>query len=398
MIQFHEIMRAGANAMNSLKEDILNLVALKQEGAYWDFKREWHDNNADLLHDIICMANNLESRDGYIIFGIDEENDYGLCSVNNDSHRKNTQNMVDFLRDKHFAGGIRPTIRVETQSIDDVEIDVLIICFDRHTPYFLTEQYMSVNANNIYTRIQDSNTPKNKSADVHHIELLWKRRFGMDASIYDRYLLLLDQYDQWECDFGNFKPAFHKVFPEFRVEADNENARTGWEPQGMFFLHTNMGFTPIKLLYYNTVIYECGIMDIDGANLYLPYPKRKMLQCKHDANFFYDYYDLSKIEGKLLRMMTAGTLCCDSGVFNTKMDLFLIFNNDEEREGFDIFAADHYDEVDLNMLKQTPRISIALDQAKKENHDENQVLKVAVASELYSLWMSRLCEIGKYPL
>ena len=57
------------------KEEILELISLKQEGAYWDFKKEWYEDGkqSDLLHDIICMANNLENRDAYIIIGIDEE-------------------------------------------------------------------------------------------------------------------------------------------------------------------------------------------------------------------------------------------------------------------------------------------------------------------------------------
>lgn len=42
----------------TLPELVANLASLKREGIYWDFKREWHDNKADLLHDIICMANN----------------------------------------------------------------------------------------------------------------------------------------------------------------------------------------------------------------------------------------------------------------------------------------------------------------------------------------------------
>ena len=50
--------------------EIRELISLKQEGSYWDFKREWHSNNADLLHDIICYANNLVNRDCYIIIGI----------------------------------------------------------------------------------------------------------------------------------------------------------------------------------------------------------------------------------------------------------------------------------------------------------------------------------------
>lgn len=33
------------------KNEILNLISLKQEGSYWDFKREWYvkDKKADLL-------------------------------------------------------------------------------------------------------------------------------------------------------------------------------------------------------------------------------------------------------------------------------------------------------------------------------------------------------------
>ena len=43
------------------KEEILELISLKQEGAYWDFKKEWYEEGKqpDLLHDIICMSNNL---------------------------------------------------------------------------------------------------------------------------------------------------------------------------------------------------------------------------------------------------------------------------------------------------------------------------------------------------
>ena len=46
----------------------------------------------DLLHDIICMSNNLVNRDAYIIIGIDVEDDYSINDVLNDSNRKNTEN------------------------------------------------------------------------------------------------------------------------------------------------------------------------------------------------------------------------------------------------------------------------------------------------------------------
>ena len=89
----------------TLKNTISELISLRQEGGYWDFKKQWYGNNnkTDLLHDIICMANNLENCDAYIVIGVDEENDYSIVDTKNDANRRNTQNIVDFLKDKKFA-------------------------------------------------------------------------------------------------------------------------------------------------------------------------------------------------------------------------------------------------------------------------------------------------------
>lgn len=60
----------------SLPELVADLANLKHKGPYWDFNREWHGNKADLLHGIICMANNPEDTTGLLIIGIDEEEDF----------------------------------------------------------------------------------------------------------------------------------------------------------------------------------------------------------------------------------------------------------------------------------------------------------------------------------
>jgi len=381
------------------KETILKLITLKHElGGYWDFKREWHANKADLLHDIICMANNLESRDGYIILGVDEENDYAVCGINDDPNRKNTQNIIDFLRDKKFAGGIRPTVRVETIDHDAIEIDVLIMQFDRYSPYYLTEKHDGVFANNIYTRVQDTNTPKDRSADIHHIEMLWKRRFGLDVGIHERFFILLDQYDQWECDFGNTNTAFHRVFPEFKIQVqyDFDNSEHRWEPQSAYYLNSEMGFRWIQLLYFNTVIFEWGIMDFDGAKVILPFPKDSSLGIKVCDDVCYSYYDLTALEGKLLKLMTSGTMSYHSRHLYTDVHLFLIFNGEEERKRFNEFAVHHYDEIDLDALNE--RCSLAFIQNQKSEHvnssAKQRILDVAIASELYKGWRLTL-EEGK---
>ena len=85
-----------------LVDIIRDLIASEKEGGYWDFKRQWYESNEDLLHDIICMANNLEDRDAYIIIGVDEENNFKINDVVGDLNRKNTQMLIDFLKDKNL--------------------------------------------------------------------------------------------------------------------------------------------------------------------------------------------------------------------------------------------------------------------------------------------------------
>lgn len=80
----------------NLKTEIINLIDSQREGAYWDFKQQWYskEKSSDMLHDIICMANNLENHDAYIIIGVTD--DFELYGVEDDPNRKTTQNLTDF--------------------------------------------------------------------------------------------------------------------------------------------------------------------------------------------------------------------------------------------------------------------------------------------------------------
>lgn len=216
-----------------LKNDIFSLIALKQEGPYWDFKREWYsqDKKADLLHDIMCMANNLSNRDAYIIIGIDEENDYSIFSMKDDANKKNTQQLVDFLRDKHFAGGVRPVVSVESILFGESIIDVIVVHNSDETPFYLTDNYQSVMSNNIYTRVMDSNTPKNKSADISRIEMLWKKRFGLLASPLERMKIYLHDATLWDDSPGDnsIEKLYYRFSPEFTIETVMDDSKNGYQ-------------------------------------------------------------------------------------------------------------------------------------------------------------------------
>lgn len=121
-------------------DEITQLIATHREDDWWDFKQEHHNDKAELVHDILCMANNRARRDSYIIFGV-EDNTFSILGVENDERRRNQQNIVDILRNISFAGGVRPRIEVQTIIIDSHEIDVLIIKDSFETPFYLEREY-----------------------------------------------------------------------------------------------------------------------------------------------------------------------------------------------------------------------------------------------------------------
>ena len=90
-----------------LQKLVESLIDRASEGSYWDFKQSWHSDNADLLKDIICMANSPANRDCYIIIGV-EDKTYNVLGVN-DENRKNQQNVINLLQQKpSWAGGYVP--------------------------------------------------------------------------------------------------------------------------------------------------------------------------------------------------------------------------------------------------------------------------------------------------
>ena len=322
------------------KNEILNLISLKQEGSYWDFKREWYvkDKKADLLHDIICMANNLSNRDAYIIIGIDEENDYSLSSVKSDPNRKNTQQLVDFLRDKHFAGGVRPIVNVENICLREEIIDVIVIHNSDATPFFLTEKYQSVMPNNIYTRVMDSNTPINKSADLSHIEMLWKKRFGLLSSPLERMTTYLKSPDLWENSPSNYitEKQYYRFSPEYTIETVHDESKNAYQ----YYLFNQTDIHPrwydINLYYHQTMLASLEGVSLDGGRYFTPSPRTdgvSLTQHLHwDISF--KYYIENSIEYIIHKFYYHPDGDDETFAHNKFMECILVFETNCEKEHF----------------------------------------------------------------
>jgi len=211
----------------TLEWEIAELIERHAEGEYWDFKQQWHLHNADLLHDIICMANSPANRDCYIIIGI-EDKTFKILGVDTEN-RKNQQNVIELLRQKpKWAGGHIPEVYVRTIQIEGKEIDTIIIKQSNHTPFYLLEDYIKEGApifkGAIYTRKGDTNTPKTSTADLYDTEVLWKRRFGLLYNPSQRAKFYLADLENWELVDGetdrfgdNRSFFFYKSDPDYTV-------------------------------------------------------------------------------------------------------------------------------------------------------------------------------------
>lgn len=140
-----------------------------------------YENTAYLLHDILCMANNIADRDSYIIMGV-EDKTCRVIGVEHDNGRKDSTYFNSVLKTANFFENNIPLFNLHTFIYKNHEIDVLIIKHTTKRHYFLIENYrkgkVDVRANFIYARESDSNTDIDKTASANAIKHLWEERIN----------------------------------------------------------------------------------------------------------------------------------------------------------------------------------------------------------------------------
>lgn len=349
-------------AKEALLNEISELIDLRTEGDYWDFKLKWHENNADLLHDIICMANNLVNRDAYIIIGVSDSKCSDGVRIQGvpEANRKSQQNLIDFLKDKKFAGGVRPIVYVHTLSFGTLEADVVVIKNTANTPYFLVEPFNfdkeCVQSGHVYTRIGDTNTPKKAFADIDKVEHLWRKRFGIDLSAMEKLLLLLDIPDNWIGDFNNGDCRYHSIYPEFQIrisdcEGDDDFSHNSIvRNMADHNPNTSYAVRDVTITYHSTVLYTERVLYLDGYRHLIPFPATDSVYVGRyhelESSLTYLYFDLSTVMGKLYTCFAT----TENNWYGQKWDMrpgvgFLVFEDASDRESFNKFTMCHLQSV-----------------------------------------------------
>lgn len=328
--------------MSELAEEVKDLIALQQEGGYWDFKREWYTRKPDMLHDIICMANNLENRDAYIIIGVDQEVGFEVFDVLEDKNRRNTEQIVDFLRGKDFAGGIRPTVYTRQVRLRGKTIDVIVIKNDRNTPYYLKSKYEDVRANHVYTRVMDTNTPKDASADRIHIESLWKKSFHLDEGPLERVMHYLADRDSWDhSPIESCSIRYYRYYPEYTIEKVDRSDLDGYE----YYLFNQPDSRPhwydVNIRFHQTIIASIGGVALDGGRYFTATPCNGFISFNRsamEADVYYKYF----IEGSLEQIVHNHYFDSGSSQANFARDRFLrcilVFRDETEKIEFEAYV------------------------------------------------------------
>ena len=205
---------------DALLATISTLINRKVEGTYWDLKRKHHTSNADLIYDVLCLANAKHRGDRFLIFGVGDE-DFSLHSISGDTGRRTQADVAGLFRDhaNKFFQSRFPEFYLEEITIDGSSLDVLVIKDTPHKPYYLVERFEKICAHHIYTRVCDTNTSAKDAAQPHEIERMWRERFGLDMSPLERVTLYLSEPDAWSpvAETGGNPYDHHKAFPEFTL-------------------------------------------------------------------------------------------------------------------------------------------------------------------------------------
>lgn len=322
-----------------LREEILMLIDTKREDDYWDFKEKFHSNSANLLHDIICMANNRVDRDAYIIFGVADKT-FEVVGVENDENRRSQQQMIDFLKSKKFVAGIRPRVELRSLLIARHEVDVLIIKNSTDTPYYLTEDFSDqgrrVRANHIYTRVGDTNTDIDKSADINNVEYLWKKRFLLTRSPFEQIMKRLANKSEWKRDEDTY---FNIYNPEFTITIGSEDEGDRRRPE--FYAYVLMDSSPtyqmLSIKYFGTQLYGDQIVLLDGARYCTPVPEWGFLffgEHRVHADYALKYYTKDSPSYKLNEFLYDEDDHEEEHARRRFFEVVLLFENTLEKDAF----------------------------------------------------------------
>lgn len=314
-----------------------------------DFKEQFHENKADLLHDILCLANNTQFQDAYLVFGINDRGE--TIGIENQQKRIKLADIQGFLHDNRskFFNNELPEVDVVVMHDSGHEIDVLEVKSSFKVPYFLIEQYSvgkkKLRSGHIYSRTGDRNTPIDEYASPNQIDKLWKKRYFLLEKPMDYLLHLLDFPEKWikENDEEFHSDSYYyESNPEYKIVETHEI----YEPNKTDYLSfaqadTTTLFGKYECIDKNTRLKSGGLIILDGGRTTITIPSIKSFGPNLRATFLVDYYIDNSIEYKLLKLFNPEQNEWDNVGLHKFFGHTLVFASVAERDQFFMFIEEN---------------------------------------------------------
>lgn len=262
--------------------DLLNDLLAKEEDEIHDFKAQWYspEKKAELVKDLFSFVNTIHHKDCYLLIGVSD--DQKVVGVENDKNRLDTQQLTDFLHKLPIANAHTPKVVVESVKTEGHVIDIIVVKETSDVPVYLDEDKhfkgakRPINAGQIFVRVNDTNTPINETANDGDVERLWKKRFGEDLPILDRFTKKIGDFKNWEyfelkLDQNEF---FYDMDPDFRMiitDDDEHRYRTGSFALGQYRLDIDWNW--LKLQYRGSIITRFPVVFMDGGRFLTVVPE-----------------------------------------------------------------------------------------------------------------------------
>ena len=326
--------RCVRRRMTDLPGIIESLINTGREGDYWDFKREPHAKIGDLIKDIICLANSpRHTGDRYIIYGVDNKG--SVVGLQSDTPWTQAD-IVNTLSKVGFSGGVFPDIFLRRFEMQGHRLEVLVIKDRPEKPYYLQKEYHRLNPGTVYSRVRDSNTPINQVASSNDIERMWRQRFGIDQTPFQRVRNYLLDRDEWT-ETSEYAWYFSQ-FPEFTISPTEEEAEPVRGGENWVRAATNPSafVRPLRICFHQTVLAQIDCILYDEMRAITPAPGLAHVDSGKDLKFF--SLSADTLEFLFLQFLTRRER--DELLKNGLIDgrgrnvPVILFRSDEERQTF----------------------------------------------------------------
>lgn len=308
------------------------------EDEYHDFKQQWYDphNRAELVKDIFSFVNTLHHQDCYLIIGVNDQ--HSIVGIEKDENRLNTQQLTDFIHRLPIANSHEPKVIVDTFSVVHHQIDIITIQDTDDVPVYLAIDKKwppverTIGAGQIFSRVNENNTAMNGNASDWTVEQLWKKRFGLDIPIQDRYTVQLKDISHWEYLETDNKPGFlYDMDPDYYMYLEDvDNSGSQAESYSLGQISAKMDWHNLVVTFRNRTIRELSAVYLDGCRLLSMTPVRGAIGLHGDNPLPFVYFLEDSFTFAVENFLS--NISADKGAYHSLYQHIVIFKDEQERD------------------------------------------------------------------